>query len=372
MTDLVRRHYDRFPYPGVNMLAKVRPCDTYALNLPALWGGFNGVLPPSSQAILIAGCGTFSHYPFSIANPDAGIVGLDLSEASLAKAKLHARVHRCENVTFLQGDLLQPEVAPGPFHFIDAYGVLHHLEEPLAGLHALADRLEEGGILRIMVYSRGARRTVESVRRAFRLLGITDTSAARWMFRRAARCSRLAGCIRSLPEAACDSGLADAFLHPTVHTFCIDDLMTLVSASSLTPLRFAHPGALPEIPAELERLRTAEAEDEIYFNYVLYLGKNCRGPAPVGNGSRLLLNPALRRAVSRPRLFPLSVDGRLGSVNPVLGRGERRFLRRFVRPVPVGELDAGDMVKAEPYLNGLFLFAVRCGASSLPTRSPDL
>lgn len=342
------------------MLASLRLCDTYALNLSSLWGRFNGeCLPLSSQRILIAGCGTFSHYPFGIANPDSAILGLDLSEASLAKARLHARIHGCRNVSFLRGNLLHAGVAPGPFQFIDAYGVLHHLASPLAGLNALAERLEEGGILRLMVYSRGARGAVESVRRAFRLLGVRDVVTGRNLVRRAAPESRLAECVRSLPEARTACGFADAFLHPSVHPFRVDELMSMVADSKLQPLLFAHPGALTDIGSEVERLRKAEDDGEVHYNYTLYLGRNCKGGAPLFEGSRLLLNPALRRVVTMPRLFPVRVDDRLGAKNPVLGRGERRFLRRFVTPTAISGMAEADLSRAKRYLDCLFLYCVR-------------
>ena len=199
MSEQVRRHYEEHPYPNISLLAKVRPCDTYALNAVALWGRFNGELPPfRSMRVLLAGCGSFSPYPFSIANPEAEITALDLSNANLRRARLHTRLHGCRNITFRCGDLLDPAIEPGPFHLIDAYGVLHHLEDPTVGLSLLTQRLVDGGILRLMVYSRGARREVESVRRAFRLLGIRDTATALELIRRAPADSRLASCYRSL------------------------------------------------------------------------------------------------------------------------------------------------------------------------------
>lgn len=342
------------------MLARLRPCDTYALNLTALWGRFNGeLLPVASQRILIAGCGTFSHYPFSLANPGAGIVALDLSGASLRRARLHARIHGCTNVDFLEGDLLRPEIAPGPFHFIDAYGVLHHLPDPSAGLMALSERVAEGGIIRIMVYSRGARREIESARRAFRLLGVRDLATGRELVRRAAPDSRLGRCYRSIPEARADSGFADVFLHPSVRTFTVDMLMEMAAKAPLEPLLFAHRGALPDIGAEVERLRKCEASGEVNWNYTLYLGKSPAGERQLAAGSRLVLNPVLRRVVSGVRIFPLTVDARLGSVNPVLSLYARRFLRRFLDPVPVAEMNREDLQTAGQYLSAMFLFCVR-------------
>ena len=142
MPNSVRRHYELYPYPDYPLLASVRRCDSYANNLPALWSRFNGELPPhAAQRILIAGCGSFAPYPFALANPGTRITALDLSHKSLKRARLHCLLHGITGVEFLAGDLRDAEVATGPSGLIDAYGVLHHLEDPLAGLRALASRL---------------------------------------------------------------------------------------------------------------------------------------------------------------------------------------------------------------------------------------
>ncbi|MSM40032.1 MAG: methyltransferase domain-containing protein [Geobacter sp.] len=359
MNDAVRDHYESHPYPRIPLLAAIRPWDTYALNLTALWARCNGrLLAAFRQRILLAGCGTFSPYPFSIANPGARITALDLSSATLQRARLHARVHGCRDVDFVRGDLTEPAVAPGPFHLIDVYGVLHHLADPASGLAALAGRLAPGGILRLMVYSHGARREVEAVRRAFRLLGIDDPATARHLVRRAPKGSRLARVVAELPEAGSVAGFADAFLHPRARTYRIDQLMELLEGAGLTPLLFTHSKASPDVAAEVERLRRAEREGAIGHNYTLLAGKEPRGAAPSVAGSRLLLNPALQRAVSGFRLLPLRIDGRLGSANPCLDRAARRFLRRFREPVAVERLTGAELALAKRYCDALFLFCV--------------
>ena len=88
MSDPVQTHYQSYPYPHYPLIASVRRCDTYALNLEALWARFNRSLPPpEAKRILIAGCGTFAPYPWAVANPDVPIIALDLSERSLRRAR---------------------------------------------------------------------------------------------------------------------------------------------------------------------------------------------------------------------------------------------------------------------------------------------
>ncbi|HEX9078388.1 MAG TPA: class I SAM-dependent methyltransferase [Desulfuromonadaceae bacterium] len=359
MSDAVRRHYELFPYPRYPLLASLRRCDTYALNLTALWTRFSGALPPrSALRILVAGCGSFAPYPFALANPDAQITALDLSRPNLRRARLHCTLHARRNVAFRCGDLTDPGAVEGTFGLIDAYGVVHHLDDPLAGLKALEARLAEGGIVRVMVYSRYARRQEEAIRRAFRLLGIRDPGAARRLMGRARPGSRLAGFIDASDEAASVSGLADALLHPLVHTFRIDDFMELVRQSGLKPLLFAHEGALEDPEREVERIREMEAARQSPGNFVLYLGRTsapCSGDEP----SLLVLNPCLSGVVAGMRLGAQRIPPRLGHDNPPLGHRERRFLRRFLTPVPWESLSGEDRAAATRSCRALFLLRYR-------------
>ena len=360
MTDEIRRHYERYPYPRYPLLASVRPCDTYALNLDSLFARFNGTLPPSAaRRILLAGCGSFSPYPTSLANPGVPITALDLSRANLRRARLHTLLHGRFGIGWERGDLLDPAVAAGEYGFIDCFGVLHHLAEPLAGLRALERRLAPAGILRIMVYSRGARRGAESVRKALRLLGVKDIPTVKRLLRRADRGSRLGSYVGSAPELSFDSGIADAFLHPRARTYRIDELMALVGETSLQPLLFAHHGALPDVRAEVERLRRIEREGGDEPNFVLYLGRETAGGCGLASDASLMLNPALRFYVRRWRIARDVIPPRLGRPNPELGFAQKRFLRRFLRPVRVSDLSPAERERALAFLDLLILVSFR-------------
>lgn len=360
MSELVRRHYELYPYPHYPLLATIRRCDSYALNLTALWARFNGELPPqAAKRILIAGCGSFAPYPFSMANPDAEIIALDLSSRNIKRARMHCLLHGKRNVNFRCNDLFDQSATDGAFGLIDAFGVLHHLHDPLAGLRTLASRLTAGGILRIMLYSRYARREEESIRRSFRLMGVTDLAAVKHLIKRSRPGSRLRRYVESSYEASFDSGLADALLHPTVQTYRIDDLLELVRNSGLEPLLFAHNGALDDVGMEIERIRRMEAEKKSPDNFILYLGNKVSGPCPANAGSLLLLNPCLSSAVRWPSLGRLRIAPRLGHPNPVLSYQERRFLGRFLRPVHEDKLPLETRQIVTLYKKSLFLLQCR-------------
>lgn len=360
MSEPVRRHYEEYPYPRFPLLASVRTCDTYALNLQALWGRFNGMLPPpDAQRILLAGCGSFSPYPFAVSNPDLPVTALDLSEASLRRARLHCLLHGRTNVRYLSGDLLSPSVAAGKFGLIDAYGVLHHLENPQDGLRALAGRLVPGGVLRVMVYNRYARREEESIRRALRLLKVGDVAGVKSLIRRSAPGSRLRAYSESSMEAGFTAGLADALLHPCVHSYRIDELLGLVKTSGLKLLQFAHYGSMDNVEDEIGRIRQMESQKESSGNFVLYLGKDNPAVCPKSGEGFLVLNPCLRGAVNVLRWGSLDLPPRLGFDNPRLGWRERRFLATFSNPVPLRSLTSEVLDAVAVYKRSLYLIEYR-------------
>jgi len=364
MSETVRRHYELYPYPHYPLLASVRRCDTYASNLAALWSRFNGELPArGASRILIAGCGSFAPYPFALSNPAMAITALDLSSRSLRRARLHCLLHGVRGVEFRAGDLCDPGSLQGDFGLIDAYGVLHHLEDPLAGLRTLAARLVPGGILRVMVYSSYTRREEESIRRALRLLKVRDPEAVRSLFARSAPESRLRRFTDASDEVSQRSGLADALLHPLVRTYRIEPFMELVQQSSLQPLLFAHHGALPDVDQEVQRIRRLEQGRRSPGNFIIYLGRENLGRAPDEDHAQLLVNPCLAGTVGPFRFGSVDCSPRLGHDNPPLDASARRFLWRFRRPVRAGSLSAADRRLAATYCDALFLLRLRQDAS---------
>ncbi len=98
---------------------------------------------PGLQA-LDAGCGMGRWLHFAH-KEKAEIVGMDVSHAiDVAGARA--------TVDLVQADLRHPPFPPESFALVYCLGVLHHLEDPLKGLRALARLVRPGGELRIYVY----------------------------------------------------------------------------------------------------------------------------------------------------------------------------------------------------------------------------
>jgi hypothetical protein len=178
------------------------------------------------------------------------------------------------------------------------------------------------------------------------------------MVRRSGKDSRLRRFFEASDEVGFRSGLADALLHPRVHTFRIEPFLEMVAQSGLTPLLFAHRGALADLEREVERLRELESARQSPGNFVLYLGRGVRGGSPAGE-SFFQINPCLAREITRRSPGTLRIQGRLGHSHQPLSKVERRFLARFQSPLPASQLSADDLAKAERYRELLFLLRYR-------------
>ncbi|PON10683.1 hypothetical protein C2W62_48785, partial [Candidatus Entotheonella serta] len=106
---------------------------------------------------LVAGGGT-GQEPLNLAacNPEADIIAIDISRASLAYSQRMAAKLGIHNVTFLHGDLTDIDRLGKQFHHIACVGVLHHLPSPIEGWRALENALLPGGTMKAGVYSRMA------------------------------------------------------------------------------------------------------------------------------------------------------------------------------------------------------------------------
>lgn len=95
--------------------------------------------------VLDAGCGMGRWLHFAAA-AGARIVGMDVSPAIDVVAR------RETSVDLVQADLTWAPFAPSSFALVYSFGVVHHLEDPAAGVRSLATLVEPGGSLRLYVY----------------------------------------------------------------------------------------------------------------------------------------------------------------------------------------------------------------------------
>jgi SAM-dependent methyltransferase len=165
----VAEQYHESPYPRWFSI----PRQTREVLSERLGQWCPGAFTSESSEILVPGCGTGQH-PVHLAStfPDSQVTAMDLSFASLAYGKRRAHDFGLNNIEFWHGDLLKLSAREDwltRFGFVDAVGVLHHLESPLAGCRALRLMMAPGGVVRVGLYSSLARREagVEEARSRF-------------------------------------------------------------------------------------------------------------------------------------------------------------------------------------------------------------
>src|SRR5690349_22036008 len=159
MTDPVRDLYEALPYPERDPADESkRLLRTWLDDLPMLnHYGFAGRRAfGAGFRVLVAGGGTGDATVFLAEQLKAGgaeVVHLDVSATSLGIAKRRAEARGLANIEWVHASLLElHSLGLGAFDYINCVGVLHHLEDPDAGLRALLGSLAPGGVLGLMVY----------------------------------------------------------------------------------------------------------------------------------------------------------------------------------------------------------------------------
>jgi tetratricopeptide (TPR) repeat protein/SAM-dependent methyltransferase len=176
----VREQYEENPYPrwmklSIPIKAKsiTAVCDELNLQLHA-----KNIKNVTAPAILIAGCGTGQH-AIETASRFSGchVTAVDLSLASLAYAQRKSNELRFSNIEYIQADILHLHQIGKAFDIIESVGVLHHMDEPMAGWRVLTDLLKPSGLMRIGLYSELARNAIVEVRKEIVALKVGTSKA---------------------------------------------------------------------------------------------------------------------------------------------------------------------------------------------------
>jgi len=127
--------------------------------------------------MLVAGCGT-GHHPIQLArkHPDADVLAVDLSLASLAYASRMTKQLGISNIAYVQGDILHLSTLDRRFEVVECCGVLHHLDDPVQGWKVLVGLMERDGLMRIALYSEHARGGIRAAREFSCSLRLPDSA----------------------------------------------------------------------------------------------------------------------------------------------------------------------------------------------------
>ncbi|MBE9100741.1 class I SAM-dependent methyltransferase [Vacuolonema iberomarrocanum] len=300
VSSAVARLYDTYPFPPEPLLDEPPPGYNWRWNWVAAYNFCLGRKPARRDIrILDAGCGTGVGTEYLVhLNPDAEVVGIDLSAGALAVAQERCQRSGADRATFQHLSLYEVAQLPGEFDLINCVGVLHHLPDPIRGIQALAPKLAPGGLMHIFVYGELGRSEIKLMQEAIALLQRDDPGN----YREGVRVGR--GIFAALPETnrlvqrekerwsmenTRDENFADMYVHPQEIDYAIPTLFELIDASGLAFLGFSNPqvwdierllGRNPELMeraqqlSERDRYRLLELLDpEAITHYEFFLGR---------------------------------------------------------------------------------------------------
>jgi SAM-dependent methyltransferase len=241
VSTLVARQYEAFAYPEpfADLTEEIRK-GYYQVGDPALYGPvlWPRGRPHRRHKILVAGCGTVQAAYTAHMSPEDEVVGLDLSEASLAHERFLQDRHGLANLKLFKGSLLEVGDLGERFDVILCTGVLHHLEDPAAGLSALRDVLAADGVMVLMLYGATVRTGVYMLQEAFRRMGIEQTPVGVAQVRRiiAELPSRhyARDYMSAADELKDDAAIVDTFLHPQDRAYTVPQIFELTEGCGLT------------------------------------------------------------------------------------------------------------------------------------------
>jgi SAM-dependent methyltransferase len=249
----VAKLYDTYPFPPEPILDEPPPGYNWRWNWLAAYSFCTGRKPQKQDIrILDAGCGSGVGTEYLVhLNPQAQVVGIDLSAGTLEVAKKRCQSSGADHVEFHHLSIYDVEQIPGQFDLINCVGVLHHLPDPIRGIQALAKKLAPGGLMHIFVYGELGRWEIQLMQKAIALL----QGNKRGDYRDGVQVGRKI--FASLPENnrivkrekerwsmenQRDECFADMYVHPQETDYNIDTLFKFIDASELDFVGFSNPG----------------------------------------------------------------------------------------------------------------------------------
>ena len=171
----VQKQYEENPYPRwIDLGLRLYPKSIYIVAKELKLKVKNSYIKDLEKPrILIAGCGTGQN---SIGTAsmfkDCEVLSIDLSLRSLSYAKRKTKELGITNMKYMQADILDIGLLNEKFDFIESSGVLHHMENPFLGWKSLVQSLKKGGLMRIGLYSKTARKSINIIRNEIKEFGI--------------------------------------------------------------------------------------------------------------------------------------------------------------------------------------------------------
>jgi tetratricopeptide (TPR) repeat protein len=186
--------------------------------------------------ILIAGCGTGQHSIETAARfKGSNVLAIDLSLSSLSYAKRKTEELGSQNIDYMQADILDLGKLSRQFDIVESAGVLHHMDDPVAGWRVLTDCLKPSGLMKIGLYSELARQHIVEMRQEISKAGIGSSDVAMKSFRQTVMTSDQSHHekILSSSDFYSLSTLKDLLFHVQEHRFTIPQIQDCLAELGL-------------------------------------------------------------------------------------------------------------------------------------------
>ena len=168
VSQAVRNQYEENPYPrwiNAGLSDKPRPIRK-VLQAIKVHHNLDAQQFSDKPDVLVAGCGTGQHALDTASRfLNCNVLAVDLSLSSLSYAMRKTQELGVTNIEYMQGDILRLNQLERKFDIIESAGVLHHMDDPLAGWNVLVDRLRSGGLMKVGLYSDTARQHIVKARK---------------------------------------------------------------------------------------------------------------------------------------------------------------------------------------------------------------
>jgi len=281
----VRQQYEENPYPrwkdiGFNTPSSYQ--DALKRSFPTL--NTSSWHKGQKLNLLVAGCGT-GRQAVRLAKyfNDLNILAIDLSSKALAYASKQAQIFGCDNIHFMQADILELHSLPMQFDVIECSGVLHHMEAPDKGLKSLLPLLKDQGLMKIALYSRTARQQVIAFRALMEKLQEAPDPR---IVRQALLMGQIPGEWKDIllsPDFYSMSNCRDLLFHEQEHQFDLPEISQLLKENDLnyvgmiteTKANIAMQNELGQLQDSLENWQQVEEKHNSIFDgmYQFYCQK---------------------------------------------------------------------------------------------------
>ena len=239
LADIVSNQYERWVYPHPILDMRNWLVDNWQWFDPShahnmFWP--NGAYKPDLD-MLVAGCGTNQAAVLAYTNPQAKIVAIDVSQASLNHHQYLKEKYNLKNLALHLLPIEEVSQLDCDFDLIISTGVLHHLADPNKGIQALSTCLRRDGVIALMLYAKYGRIGVEILQSVVRDLELPQDEASilmvRDMLSTLAADHPIKSYMNIAPDLQFDAGLVDTFLHGRDRSYSIPECIDLVHSADL-------------------------------------------------------------------------------------------------------------------------------------------